>query len=91
MSKDIFATFALGAATAFLATACDKGGQDASAPQGAAAADAKVKCVGINECKGQGQCDMPTHVCAWQNWCKGKGWIMVKASECEAKGGKPKA
>ena len=91
MSRDIFATFALGAATAFLVTACDKGGEASSTPQNSAATDAKVKCVGINDCKGQGQCDMPTHACAGQNECKGKGWIMVKASECEAKGGKPKA
>ena len=74
MSKDIFATFALGAATAFLATACDKGGQDASAPQGAAAADAKVKCVGINECKGQGISFLP------QKQCYAQGGVPLKGS-----------
>lgn len=43
----------------------------------------KVKCLGINSCKGQG------------NSCKGKGWEWVKANTpeeadkaCEKKGGK---
>lgn len=48
----------------------------------------QVKCVGVNECKGQGACHMPNgHACAGQNECKGKGWISVPAADCSANGG----
>ena len=47
-----------------------------------------VKCLGINECKGQGQCGVPGgHACAGQNECKGKGWLQVPPEECTTKGG----
>lgn len=42
-----------------------------------AVAEAKVKCEGINECKGHNS-----------DACKGKGWLEVTKAECEAKGGK---
>lgn len=47
----------------------------------------KVKCEGVNECKGQGACHGATHECAGQNACKGKGWIELSAADCKAKGG----
>jgi uncharacterized membrane protein len=48
----------------------------------------KVKCEGVNECKGQGACHGVSNECAGQNACKGKGWIETSAADCKAKGGK---
>lgn len=59
---------------------------------------AKIKCFGVNECAGQGACDVPDsrvapgskgHACAGQNECRGKGWLALPADECEPKGGEP--
>jgi len=49
--------------------------------------EAKVKCQGINECKGKGGCATATNDCAGQNACKGKGWLEVTAKDCKAKKG----
>lgn len=49
--------------------------------------EAKVKCAGINACKGKGGCATATNACAGQNGCKGKGWIEVTAKECKDKKG----
>jgi hypothetical protein len=46
----------------------------------AAGKDAKVKCVGVNSCKGKGACASAANGCSGQNGCKGKGWVEV-ASE----------
>ena len=59
---------------------------DAGADEGEAS---EVKCFGINECSGQSACDVAgSHDCGGQNSCKGKGWILVSQSDCDAKGGK---
>lgn len=50
--------------------------------------DDKIKCSGINECKGKSACNTASSSCAGQNACKGKGWVMVPKAECEKKGGK---
>lgn len=66
-------------------------GSEADAADAEADADeaAEVKCFGINECSGQSACDVAgSHDCGGQNSCKGKGWILVPQSECDAKGGK---
>ena len=47
----------------------------------------KVRCQGINECKGKGECGSATYDCAGNNECKGKGWVSVTAKECTAKKG----
>lgn len=94
MQQSATASLALSAAALFLA-ACSKGGEPppAASPSETATAAAEpsaegVKCLGINECKGQGQCSVPGgHACAGQNECKGKGWIQISKSECETKGG----
>jgi uncharacterized membrane protein len=52
------------------------------------AGDAKVRCTGINECKGHGSCAGAEHSCAGQNSCKGQGWVETSAKECAEKGGK---
>ena len=49
--------------------------------------EAKVKCQGINACKGKGACATATNACAGQNACKGKGWIEVTSKQCKAKHG----
>jgi hypothetical protein len=64
----------------------------ASSPQlamaGGAAKEAKVKCEGINECKGKSSCVTAGNACAGMNSCKGKGVIEVTSKECKAKKGK---
>ncbi len=47
----------------------------------------KVKCSGINSCKGTGACKSATSSCKGMNDCKGKGWIESSAKECKAKKG----
>lgn len=55
---------------------------------GSDVAAVEVKCLGINECSGESACDVAgSHDCGGQNSCKGKGWIVVPQSECDAKGG----
>jgi uncharacterized membrane protein len=48
----------------------------------------KVKCAGINECKGHGACAGAGNSCTGKNACKGQGILMVPKAECEKKGGK---
>ncbi len=47
----------------------------------------KVKCSGINSCKGTGACKSATSSCKGMNDCKGKGWIETSEKECKAKKG----
>ena len=61
----------------------------AATPIAASAAEAaKVRCAGINSCKGKSACHGAGNACAGQNSCKGKGWIQTTEKECKAKGGK---
>lgn len=60
----------------------------AALPTPSIAADATVKCMGINSCKGQSKCSTAQSACAGQNSCKGKGWLPVASEkECTDKGG----
>jgi hypothetical protein len=45
--------------------------------------EAKVKCAGINACKGKGGCASATNGCSGQNGCKGKGWVEATSKECK--------
>ena len=45
--------------------------------------EAKVKCSGVNACKGKGACAGASNSCSGQNSCKGKGWVEVTAKECK--------
>lgn len=62
----------------------------------AAAADenaggAKVKCDGVNGCKGQSECKTAKSGCNGHNECAGKGWVEMTAEECaKAKAAQPK-
>jgi hypothetical protein len=53
-----------------------------------AAAPAKVKCTGINECKGKGACKSEENACKGKNSCKGKGVVETSKKECAEKKGK---
>ena len=54
----------------------------------ASAVDYKVKCFGLNACKGHGSCKSTANGCKGQNACKGMGVSMMSKSKCIAKGGK---
>lgn len=47
----------------------------------------KVKCSGINDCKGKGSCKSATSSCKGMNDCKGKGVIESSEKDCKAKKG----
>jgi hypothetical protein len=49
-----------------------------------AADEAKVKCEGVNACKGQSQCATATNGCSGQNSCAGKGYLEMTQAECDA-------
>jgi hypothetical protein len=60
----------------------------ASAPMAVAGGEGKVKCSGVNACKGKGECATASNSCAGHNACKGKGWVHMGKADCEKKGGK---
>ena len=61
---------AIAAAVAGLVAAALPGAVHAQSGQ----TDKKVKCEGINACKGKGACNTAKNACAGQNACKGQGW-----------------
>jgi hypothetical protein len=86
MNVSMKTSLAVAAAGLFIA-GCSQSSTTEAAPP-ATADTAGVKCLGINECKGTGACNVPGgHACAGQNECKGKGWVKVGAEECTSKGG----
>ena len=74
----IASTFALSAAAA-------------DAPKGssgkAIAANDKVHCYNVHDCKGNSDCKTAEHSCKGQNACKGHGFQAKTAQSCLAKGG----
>jgi uncharacterized membrane protein len=48
----------------------------------AAAEGEKVRCYGINKCKGTGACGGKGHSCAGQNACKGQGYLELDKETC---------
>ncbi len=50
----------------------------------------KVKCYGVNACKGQAACKGAKNACAGHNKCKGKGFIVTSSAKCHKIGGKVK-
>ena len=76
-----------GASIAAAAIALAMSGAVISTP--AKADSAKVKCMGINSCKGHGACKTAANACKGQNSCKGQGFLLEKSSAaCEKLGGK---
>lgn len=48
----------------------------------------KVNCMGVNACKGKGECGVDgKHGCAGANACKGQGWVTLAKKACDAKKG----
>lgn len=59
---------------------------------GANAADeAKVKCEGVNGCKGTSACKTAHNECAGKNSCKGQGYLSMSKAECDAAKAKHKS
>ena len=58
----------------------------AEAPKGsegkAIAANDKVHCYNVHDCKGNSDCKTAEHACKGQNACKGHGFKAKSASEC---------
>ena len=46
--------------------------------------EAKIKCEGVNSCKGHGECKSAANACKGQNGCGGKGFQMMTQAECDA-------
>jgi uncharacterized membrane protein len=42
----------------------------------------KVKCEGVNSCKGESACKTAHSSCKGQNECAGKGWVEMTPDEC---------
>ena len=53
-----------------------------------ASAQSKVRCAGINSCKGTSACKTSLSSCKGKNSCKGLGWNEMSSEECTSKGGK---
>ncbi len=50
----------------------------------ARAEDAKVKCEGVNSCKGTSACATAHSSCQGQNKCKGQGFLQLSKADCDA-------
>jgi hypothetical protein len=48
------------------------------------AEEAKVKCTGVNSCKGQSSCMSAKNSCKGMNSCKGKGFVEMTKAQCDA-------
>ena len=75
---------ALAAAAAIVFTAAPLSGANA-------ADEAKVKCEGVNACKGQGACKGAKNECAGKNACKGQGVVEMSKAACDAAKAKAKS
>ncbi|HEY5808257.1 MAG TPA: hypothetical protein VIT67_09840 [Povalibacter sp.] len=49
-----------------------------------AADEAKVKCEGVNSCKGTSACATAKNSCQGQNSCKGQGYVLLPKADCDA-------
>lgn len=83
-SATSFALAAAGLALAASAFAAD-------APKGSAgkaiAANDKVHCYNVHDCKGNSDCKTAEHSCKAQNACKGHGFKGMAAADCLSKKG----
>lgn len=46
-----------------------------------------VNCMGVNACKGMGDCGGKASSCAGKNACKGQGWVKTSTEVCTKIGG----
>lgn len=62
----------------------------AQSTQSGSTPEAKVKCIGLNDCKGKSACKTASSPGPGQNSCNGQGLVMTSTEqECWDKGGKP--
>lgn len=54
----------------------------------ASAQEVKVKCYGVNACKGKGACKTSMNACKGKNACKGQGFDMMSEKSCIEKLGR---
>jgi hypothetical protein len=88
MKKTAVSGAILATSVALLFMANPSFAQEATAPP--ASQQAKVKCVGANDCKGKSACKTATNPGPGQNSSKGEGMVMTSTEqECKDKGGKP--
>ena len=67
-----------------LALAAAAAGMFAMTAAGPAAAQAaKVKCEGVNACKGHSDCKSTKNSCKGLNACKGRGFAEMSQAECD--------
>jgi len=72
-----------------LVIAAAAAGVFAATPAAVSAGEAgKVHCLGVNGCKGKGDCKTASNACKGMNACKGKGMSIMSDKDCKAKGGK---
>ncbi len=57
----------------------------------ASADEAKMKCTGVNSCKGQSSCKSAKNSCKGMNSCKGQGGVEMSKSDCAAAKAKTKS
>ena len=55
----------------------------AHAASHAGAAGDKVKCEGVNACKGKSECKSASNDCKGKNACKGKGFTEMSKADCD--------
>lgn len=53
--------------------------------------EAKVKCEGVNSCKGQSACKSAKNSCKGMNSCKGRGFLELTKTQCDAARAKAKS
>jgi hypothetical protein len=53
--------------------------------------EAKVKCTGVNSCKGQSSCKSAKNSCKGLNSCKGQGFVEMSKADCAAAKAKAKS
>ena len=58
------------------------GAVNAADPAPATTAEAKIKCAGVNECKGKTACKSASNECKGKNSCKGKGFLEMSKTDC---------
>ena len=56
----------------------------------AQAEEAKIKCTGVNSCKGQSSCKSAKNSCKGMNSCKGQGFVEMTRARCDAAKAKAK-
>ena len=49
----------------------------------AAAQGAKIKCEGVNSCKGHSSCKGAKNSCKGLNSCKGQGYLEMSQADCD--------